>query len=227
MTKAYRSSEAAVTAETAEMPETAQPKEMHSASLRKGDSADSDRTYTFDFVSPHGRLGIVATERAVTEIRFGGFPSDANLPFHADNSTAAEADIRKTLRATPAHVMQAFRELTEYFAGTRRTFTFPIAPQGTPFQQSVWEALRTIPYGQTRTYGQIAAQIGRPKACRAVGMANHCNPIPIVIPCHRVVGSDGSPTGYAGGLELKMALLGLEARAKSASDSPDRNSTES
>ena len=101
-------------------------------------------------------------------------------------------------------------ELREYFAGTRRAFTLPLAPAGTPFQQEVWAALREIPYGETRTYGQIAARIGRPKACRAVGMANNRNPIGIVVPCHRVVGASGALVGYAAGLAVKESLLRLE-----------------
>lgn len=106
-----------------------------------------------------------------------------------------------------------FSQLDEYFAGTRTAFDFPCAPQGTPFQQKVWAALREIPYGETRSYKQIAEAIGKPKACRAVGMANNRNPIIIVIPCHRVIGADGSLTGYGGGLEMKRALLDLESAA--------------
>ena len=102
-------------------------------------------------------------------------------------------------------------ELAAYFAGARRVFTVPLDPAGTPFQRRVWEALRSIPYGKTASYGAIAAQIGNPRAARAVGMANHCNPIPILIPCHRVVGAGGELTGYAGGLEIKRRLLELEA----------------
>lgn len=105
---------------------------------------------------------------------------------------------------------EARRQLEEYFAGSRRVFDLPLAPEGTAFQQAVWEALRAIPYGETRTYGQIAAAVGRPKASRAVGGACHCNPIGIIIPCHRVVGSSGRLTGYAGGLDRKAALLALE-----------------
>lgn len=104
-----------------------------------------------------------------------------------------------------------FRQLDEYFAGTRRTFDFPYRLHGTPFQQAVWAALREIPYGQTRSYRDIAEAIGHPKAFRAVGMANHANPLFIVIPCHRVIGADGALTGYGGGLEMKRALLALEA----------------
>ena len=105
---------------------------------------------------------------------------------------------------------KAAEQLREYLRGERKMFDLPLAPEGTVFQKAVWSALQEIPYGQTRSYGEIAAQIGRPKACRAVGMANHCNPIPIFIPCHRVVGSHGSLTGYAGGLAAKAQLLAHE-----------------
>ena len=103
-----------------------------------------------------------------------------------------------------------FRQLDEYFAGTRRSFDFPCRAQGTPFQRKVWAALREIPYGETRSYKQLAEAIGQPNACRAVGMANHANPILIAVPCHRVICADGSPGGYAGGVEMKQALLRLE-----------------
>ena len=104
----------------------------------------------------------------------------------------------------------AAAQLREYFAGSRKTFTFPIELRGTPFQISVWKELARIPYGQTRTYGDIAHAIGNPKAVRAVGMACNRNPIWIVIPCHRVNGSNQKLTGYAGGLTMKDALLNLE-----------------
>ena len=106
--------------------------------------------------------------------------------------------------------LQAASELEEYFAGARKTFTVPLSPRGTQFQLAVWEALRAIPYGQTRTYGEIAAAVGRPRAARAVGMANHDNPLLIFTPCHRVVGKNGSLTGFACGLEVKRRLLELE-----------------
>jgi len=111
--------------------------------------------------------------------------------------------------ATPL-LEEGRRQLLEYLNGQRQAFDLPLAPQGTPFQQTVWTALQAIPYGQTRTYKDIALAVDCPKGYRAVGMANHRNPIPIFIPCHRVVGSDRSLTGYAGGLELKQALLVLE-----------------
>ncbi|MHB8730809.1 MAG: methylated-DNA--[protein]-cysteine S-methyltransferase [bacterium] len=104
-------------------------------------------------------------------------------------------------------------QLAEYFAGTRRTFEVRLAPQGTLFQRRVWEAVAAIPYGKTRSYGAIAAEIGAPSAVRAVGAANGQNPWPIVVPCHRVIGSDGSLTGYGGGLPIKRALLDFERGA--------------
>ena len=105
---------------------------------------------------------------------------------------------------------QAAVELEEYFGRQRTVFTVPISPHGTEFQLAVWKALRDIPYGQTRTYGEIAAAVGRPKASRAVGAANHDNPLLIITPCHRVVGKDGSMTGFACGLDIKRRLLELE-----------------
>jgi methylated-DNA-[protein]-cysteine S-methyltransferase len=104
------------------------------------------------------------------------------------------------------------RQLEEYFEGKRARFDIPLDVTGTAFQMAVWSELQRIPYGETRSYGEIAARIGKPRAARAVGMANHDNPIAVVIPCHRVVGRDGSLTGYAGGLHLKEELLSLEQR---------------
>lgn len=102
------------------------------------------------------------------------------------------------------------KQLHEYFAGKRREFDVELDMNGTPFQLDVWSALREIPYGETRSYTDVARQIGRPKAVRAVGAANGANPIPIIVPCHRVIGSDGSLTGYGGGEARKRALLALE-----------------
>jgi methylated-DNA-[protein]-cysteine S-methyltransferase len=104
----------------------------------------------------------------------------------------------------------ARKQLEEYFAGERIEFDLDLAPSGTQFQQRVWEALNTIPYGEVRSYGQIADQIGNPTAARAVGLANGRNPIAVVVPCHRVIGASGSLTGYGGGLERKRYLLDLE-----------------
>lgn len=110
----------------------------------------------------------------------------------------------------------AFRQVMEYLDGRRRTFDFPYILRGTPFQRQVWQALCSIPFGETHTYREIAAAIGNPRACRAVGMANNKNPITIAVPCHRVIGSDGRLVGYAGGLEMKRALLALERRVVQA-----------
>ena len=107
-------------------------------------------------------------------------------------------------------LQETLRQMGEYFSGTRREFTLPLAPRGTAFQIKVWNALSAIPYGQTRSYRDIALQAGSPSATRAVGGANHRNPISIIIPCHRVVGSSGSLTGYAFGVERKEALLKRE-----------------
>lgn len=148
--------------------------------------------HTVCIPSPAGPLRITADDGAVTRIGFGGTPGTGS----------AETPLLR----------QAVRELEEYFAGMRRTFTVPTAPAGTEFQRVVWEALRQIPFGETRSYKQIAEHIGRPSACRAVGMANNRNPIAIVIPCHRVVGADGALVGYAAGLEVKSRLLELERK---------------
>lgn len=104
----------------------------------------------------------------------------------------------------------AVAQLREYFDGRRRRFDLALAPEGTPFQREVWEALQRIPYGATASYRQLAETIGRPAAVRAVGAANGRNPLPIVIPCHRVIGSDGTLTGYRGGVRFKESLLGIE-----------------
>ena len=109
---------------------------------------------------------------------------------------------------------QAKKELTEFFAGTRKTFSVTLNPRGTDFQRAVWAALREIPYGETRSYGEIAAAIGRPKAARAVGGANNKNPILILTPCHRVIGAGGALVGFGAGLPMKEALLALEQKYK-------------
>lgn len=160
-------------------------------------------TWSCCFDSLVGPLTVVTNESAVTAVRFGRFVSDtADIGFPSDSGRADSA--------LPEVLRLAVRELTEFFAGTRRIFTVPVAPEGTPFQQAVWTALQRIPYGETCSYRAVAEAVGNPKACRAVGMANHCNPIPIIIPCHRVVGANGHLTGYAGGLEIKSRLLRFE-----------------
>lgn len=107
-------------------------------------------------------------------------------------------------------IKETINQLTEYFEGKRKEFHLPLAPKGTPFQQKVWKALQEIPYGETRSYQDIAVAVGNPKGCRAVGMANNQNPIPIIIPCHRVIGKNGKMVGYGAGLDKKIKLLQLE-----------------
>ena len=113
-------------------------------------------------------------------------------------------------------LIDAFRQLNAYLAGELTGFTLPIAPRGTPFQLRDWQVLMEVPYGTTTTYRELAARLGSPNASRAVGLANARNPIPFVIPCHRVLGSDGSLTGFRGGLEMKRFLLDLEAKHRPA-----------
>lgn len=117
---------------------------------------------------------------------------------------------QKALLQTTELLSMATIQLDEYFQGKRTTFSLPFKLTGTPFQLAVWKELQNIPYGQTTSYKEIAQKINKPKACRAVGMANNKNPLPIIIPCHRVIGSNGKLIGYAGGLKLKNYLLKLE-----------------
>ena len=127
---------------------------------------------------------------------------------------ARESDERPADSAATPVLEQAAQEIAEYFAGKRTAFTFPMRAQGTPFQTAVWDALLHIPFGETKTYGQIAAEVDNPKGSRAVGMACNKNPIMIAVPCHRVVGAGGALTGYAGGLSVKEKLLKLEQEQK-------------
>ncbi len=143
--------------------------------------------YIYD--SSIGRLLIEENGSSITKVSFN--------PHYAQGSKTKLTD-------------EAFRQLQEYFSGTRTQFELPLDPQGTAFQKSVWQELQNIPYGKTVSYKDIALAIDNPKAFRAVGNANNKNPIPIIIPCHRCVGSNGKLTGYAGGLELKQRLLNLE-----------------
>jgi O-6-methylguanine DNA methyltransferase len=145
-----------------------------------------------------GSLVFGVSERGLIALEF----DRGRLPSGKDKNVHWEFSDEKTRPYT--------RELTEYFAGKRRQFSFPLDLRGTPFQLNCWHALLKIPYGETRTYADIARAIGRPQAFRAVGMANNRNPIAIVVPCHRVIASDGTLCGYGGGLEIKRQLLELE-----------------
>ena len=137
-------------------------------------------------------------------------------PLHAvadDAGRLVELGFREPLQDASAPLPQrVIDQITEYFAGKRQTFELELAPRGTPFQLAVWNALREIPYGDTISYAELARRIGKPAAVRAVGAANGANPIPVIIPCHRVIGSNGTLTGYGGGIERKQWLLALEGR---------------
>lgn len=136
---------------------------------------------------------------------------DMELIYEEDAVTALRMAEKKAVAEAPEGLALAvFQELDEYFQGKRKTFDIPLRTHGTAFQEKVWAALRAIPYGEVRSYKEVAEAIGHPKAYRAVGMANNANPIFIIVPCHRVIGSDGSLTGYGGGLPMKKALLSLE-----------------
>ncbi len=143
--------------------------------------------------APFGPLLLAAENEQLVEIRFSGQPADAWEP--DDRALRFAAD-----------------QLDAWFSGRIRTFDLPLAPRGTAFQLSVWNALRQIPYAETTSYGELARLLGRPAASRAVGAANGANPIPIVIPCHRVIGANRSLTGFGGGLPVKRWLLDHEAR---------------
>ncbi len=146
--------------------------------------------------SPIGRLLLAGDADALAIIDFRSGPRPRRL------------DAAWTEDARPFKV--AIAELGEYFAGDRRVFSVPLAPAGTPFQLRVWRALLEIPYGDTTSYGELARRLGQPTASRAVGLANGSNPLPVIIPCHRVIGANGALTGYGGGLPIKQRLLALE-----------------
>lgn len=145
--------------------------------------------------SPIGKLLLVGTTEHLLEIRFENSWDESDLTdFTKEDSLFTEA----------------ITQLNEYFTGKRKDFSLPLSPQGTDFQQKVWSELQSIPYGTTTSYGEIAKRIENPKGSRAVGLANGKNPIPIIIPCHRVIGKNGKLTGFGGGLDIKQHLLEIE-----------------
>jgi methylated-DNA-[protein]-cysteine S-methyltransferase len=146
-------------------------------------------TFSTQFSTTVGSLTLEGDDRVLTRVGFG----EATTP-QGDAEAVSAAAI----------------QLEQYFAGERTEFDLDVELDGTPFERRVWDAVRAIPYGQTATYAEIARRIGRPDACRAVGRANGRNPLALIVPCHRVIGSDGSLTGYAGGIAMKRALLDLE-----------------
>ena len=148
--------------------------------------------------SPVGKLKLVASDKGLVAILW-------------ENDSPRRVRLSELVPSEQHPVLvEAERQLGEYFAGSRKTFSIALDMRGTPFQKNVWEALLAIPFGETRSYGQLAKQLGNPRATRAVGAANGRNPVSIIVPCHRVIGSSGKHTGFAGGLETKAHLLSLE-----------------
>ena len=156
--------------------------------------------------SPVGKLKLVASSNALVAVLWG-----------REQPNRVKLD-PATLDAQHPILLETERQLTEYFSGKRIEFDLPLQPEGSEFQKKVWRALREIPFGQTRSYRELAKAVGSSKAARAVGAANGKNPLSIVVPCHRVVGVNGSLTGFAGGLETKAALLALETRFPCANE---------
>ncbi len=161
------------------------------------------------FISPVGPLFLAASEKGLIALEFDArLPGQQTIRPNPRDLRAESASVQFSDSATS--LSRYTRELEQYFAGTRREFTFPLDLRGTDFQRACWRALLAIPYGETRTYADIARVVGRPQAFRAVGMANNRNPVAIVVPCHRVIASDGTLCGYGGGLDIKRKLLELE-----------------
>lgn len=150
------------------------------------------------YQSPRGRMLLVADDKALTGVYFTGQKYHPHI----------EEEWRRDAQHAP--LRQAKRELAEYFCGTRTRFTVKVAPRGTPFQRAVWKAIAGVGFGQTIAYAELARRAGRPGSARAAGAATGRNPIGIIVPCHRIVGSNGTLTGYAGGLTKKRALLAME-----------------
>ncbi len=165
---------------------------------------DTTTLYRTTMPSPVGELTLVADD---TALRLISFPSEEAL-----TSPERDADFVDITAGEPAVLALAACQLQEYFDGSRSEFDVPLAPEGTPFQQQAWSVLRTIPFGATMSYGEQAAALGDRKRARAVGAANGRNPLPIIVPCHRVVGSNGHLTGFGGGIDAKAWLLDHERR---------------
>lgn len=156
--------------------------------------------------TPIGVLTLVATEKGLCQLLFGDF----NETGAKIRMRMAKRNMRREIIRDDAYFRETTKQLQEYFHGRREMFDLPVDMQGTTFQKSVWEVLQRIPYGETQSYKQVAIAIHSPKAVRAIGSANNKNPLPIIIPCHRVIGSNGAIVGYGGGIEKKKKLLELE-----------------
>ena len=173
--------------------------------VEQANSANLSTVFWSQIETPFGPLHLYSTARGLLRI---ALPNEA--PESAERAVRAQLGPGVVIRRDDDAQAQAHAQLAAYFAGARTTFDLPLDPRGTAFQRLVWDAVAAIPHGQTRSYQQIARAIGRDRAVRAVGAANGANPLPIVIPCHRVIGADGSLTGYGGGLAMKRRLLALE-----------------
>ncbi|PKI16429.1 methylated-DNA--[protein]-cysteine S-methyltransferase [Colwellia sp. 12G3] len=164
--------------------------------------------------TPLGLFEFMATEQGICQAIFCG---DKPSGDKASGDQKAQSKVNDI-------TVQCKKQLTEYFAGQRQVFTVPLDPQGTPFQQTVWDCLAKIPFGTVKSYGEIAKMINKPKASQAIGGANGRNPITLIVPCHRVIGGDGSLTGYAGGIERKLWLLNHEgAKLKTSNNNSQLN----
>lgn len=152
--------------------------------------------HVFYYETEIGPIGIAEEEGRITDVFF----KERELVKDIDGAVVKETE----------QIKEAGKQIDEYLKGRRKEFDLPLEPRGTDFQKAAWNALLTIPYGETRSYKQMAEQVGNPKASRAIGLANNRNPIAIVIPCHRVIGADGKLVGYGGGLDIKEFLLNLE-----------------
>jgi O-6-methylguanine DNA methyltransferase len=161
------------------------------------------------FNSPVGPLFLAASSSGLVALEFDKHVM-GNQTIRVDTARASKETSRFRFEESPREMDLYTRELNEYFGGARRKFSFPLDLRGTDFQLECWRALLAIPFGETRSYGDIARAVNRPQGFRAVGMANNRNPVAIVVPCHRVIASDGALCGYGGGLDIKQKLLELE-----------------
>jgi methylated-DNA-[protein]-cysteine S-methyltransferase len=181
--------------------EEARAKGYRACKVCRPDEPCHDTFFLTDFQSPLGPYILVSSRWGVV-----GLKNEERAQFFIDRWKRENISIKYD----GAHHFELKEQLDAYFAGQLRRFTAPLDLRGTPFQRQVWDILRMIPWGETRSYGQIAAELGRPRAARAVGRAVGTNPVSLVVPCHRVLGTNGALTGYGGGLERKIALLQLE-----------------
>ena len=175
----------------------------------------TEQLYAAELDSPIGPMTLTATDKGICHLDFASYEAalDGLRQWAVRQIGPHASDIAPVEASSHPLLGEADRQLKLYFAGALQQFELPIQMQGTPFQQKVWAALQQIPYGETRSYKDIAVMLGQPGAMRAVGGANNRNPVSIIVPCHRVIGANGQLIGYGGGLPIKIALLELERRA--------------